>query len=61
MCLMVNPDHKFHRWINPLGRNANSAPQVVEGALVRVRRAALIAALVRTLIRLGHRRCVTTR
>lgn len=33
----------------------------LEGALVRVRRAALIAALVRTLIRLGHRRCVTTR
>lgn len=27
---MASPDHKFHRWINPLGRNANSAPQVIE-------------------------------
>lgn len=33
----------------------------LEGALVRVRRAALMQALVRTLIRLGHRRCLTTR
>ncbi len=32
----------------------------LEGALFRVRRAALMQALVRTLIRLGHRRCVTT-
>ncbi|MCC6920375.1 MAG: DUF177 domain-containing protein [Alphaproteobacteria bacterium] len=27
---MADPDHKFHRWINPLGRNASSAPQVIE-------------------------------